>query len=400
MSTRRQFAKQGGLLITGLACVAIPTTVVAQRSTSVDGVLQVGPQRHIKTIREASKLARRGTTIEVDTGEYFGDVATWTQDDIRLRAIGGRVRLRANGEAEERKGIWVVRARRFFAEGFDFEDAVVPDHNGAGIRLDQGSLHVRDCRFLRNQMGLLTGNDPDTELVVENCEFAYNQRPDGHNHNLYVGRIARLSVTGSYFHHARTGHLLKSRAAFNLIQYNRLTDESGGTSSYELEFPDGGVAVVVGNIIGQSDETENHHMVSFGAESYFWQRNAVYLAHNTLINPLAWGGNFLRVVPGPASIVAVNNLLVGSGALDSAGPGDYRNNPHGQARDLGNLDIFDCALRSDSPLIGLAVNAGTVDTVDLRLRYEYHHPRAIQPLAGLAHNPGAIQHVAQTASNR
>ena len=54
------------------------------------------------------------------------------------------------------------------------------------------------------------------------------------------GPFAVLKVTGSYFHHAKSGHLLKSRAAKNLIFYNRLTDEIGGTASYELEFPNGG----------------------------------------------------------------------------------------------------------------------------------------------------------------
>lgn len=393
MSTRRQFAIHGSLAIAGLASFATPKSLSAQNSApaAANGVLQVGPQRQIKTIREASKLAQRGTTIEVDAGDYVGDVATWTQDDLRLRATGGRVRLLANGASEGRKGIWVVRARGMVVEGFDFEGVVVPDHNGAGIRLDRGSLRVRDCRFLRNQMGLLTNNDPDTELDVENCEFAYNQRPDGHNHNLYVGRIARLSVTGSYFHHAHVGHLLKSRAALNLIQYNRLTDEVGGTGSYELEFPNGGVAVVVGNIIAQSAETENRHLVSFAAESYYWRRNALYLSHNTLINPLTWSGIFLRVAPGTTSVTAVNNLLVGDGRLESAGPGNYRNNLRAQPGDFAHLETFDCALRARSPLVGLAVDPGTVDGFDLRPRYEYRHPRSSRPLSGLAHNPGAIQ---------
>jgi hypothetical protein len=403
MNTRRQFTLHGGLAIVGLASMAPKGSASSQRPASVTdgGILQVGPQRRIKTIREASKLALRGTTVEVDAGDYVGDVATWALDDVHLRAIGGRVRLRANGASEGRKAIWVVRARGMVVEGFDFEDAVVPDQNGAGIRLDRGSLRVRDCRFLHNQMGLLTSNDSDAELVIENSEFAYNQRPDGHNHNLYVGRIARLSVTGSYFHHARTGHLLKSRAALNLIQYNRLTDESGGTASYELEFPDGGIAVVLGNIIGQSEETENRHLLSFGAESYFWQRNALYLSHNTLINPLAWTGIFLRVGPGAApSVAAVNNLLVGEGSLESSGPGQYRNNLHAQTSDFADLQAFDCALRRHSPLAGRAVDAGSVAGNDLRPRQEYLHPRRTRPLAGVAHNPGAIQLMTQHASPR
>jgi hypothetical protein len=398
MIGRRQITRAGVAFSGNLLLGGDYHTLNAQGS---DQLIRVGAGRSIKTIAEGARLARRGATIEVDAGEYPGDVAVWANNGVTVRAVGGRVRLLAQGASAMGKGIWVVRSKGMRVEGFDFEGAAVPDRNGAGIRLDWGSLLVRDCSFVHNEMGLLTNNDPDTVLQVENCEFAYNQRPDGHNHNLYVGRIARLSVTGSYFHHARTGHLLKSRAALNLIQYNRLTDESGGTASYELEFPNGGIAVVVGNIIGQSKETENRHLLSFGAESYFWQRNALYLSHNTLINPLAWTGIFLRIAPGAEpSVAAVNNLLVGEGGLESSGPGHYRNNLHAQASDFTDLQAFDCALRRHSPLAGRAVDAGSVAGNDLRPRQEYLHPRRTRPLAGVAHNPGAIQLMTQHASPR
>jgi hypothetical protein len=278
-------------------------------------------------------IARAGTTIYVHSGDYKADVAVWQHDNIALRAVGGRVRLLANGAAAEGKGIWVVRAKGMQVEGFDFEGAAVPDRNGAGIRLESGSLLVKNCRFLHNEMGLLTNNDPATELTVENSEFAYNQRHDGHNHNLYAGQIARLAVTGSYFHHARTGHLLKSRAAVSVIHNNRLIDGDGGTASYELEFPNGGVADVKGNVIAQNTATENNILISFGAEGYKWPRNEINLEGNTLVNPLLFGGTYLRVAPGADAIRAVNNVLVGAGTLESAGRGEYKNNVQGHARD-------------------------------------------------------------------
>jgi hypothetical protein len=147
-------------------------------------------------------------------------------------------------------------------------------------------------------------------LEVENSEFAYNQRPDGHNHNLYVGQIARLMVSGSYFHHGHIGHLLKSRAEANYILNNRLVDGPDGTASYELEFPNGGRAYVVGNTIAQSTLTENRHLISYGAEGYKWPSNTLYLANNTLINPLP-NGVFLRVAPGADAVHDINNVRVG-----------------------------------------------------------------------------------------
>ncbi len=96
-------------------------------------VIEVGPTKAIKTIAAAAGYARAGATILVNSGIYFGDVAVWTQDNITVRAVGGRVLLRANGAAAEGKGIWVVRAQGLWVEGFDFEGAKVPDRNGAAF---------------------------------------------------------------------------------------------------------------------------------------------------------------------------------------------------------------------------------------------------------------------------
>lgn len=365
------------------------------------GMLRVGPGRAVKTIAQAARLAQPGDTIEVDAGEYIGDVAVWTKDNLTLRAVGGRVRLLAQGAAAEGKGIWVIRAANFDVQGFDFEGASVPSRNGAGIRFDKGSLRVRDCSFTHNEMGLLTGNDPESVLEVENSEFAHNSRPDGHNHNLYVGQIARLSVQGSYIHHARTGHLLKSRAALNHVLYNRLTDETGGSASYELEFPNGGVAYVIGNIIEQGPLTGNPNLISFGAEGYKWPINALYLVNNTLIDNRASNGVFLRVMPGAQAVQASNNLLVGNGTLNGAfdrnGPGGYDSNFQASRDEFESLAQADYRLKPGSRLAGKAVDPGQANGQSLGPKREYVHPRSTRALGSTAHNPGAVQRMARPA---
>ena len=396
MIARRAFTRScAALMADTLPGFAIPNMrEQAYDATGELNRLRVGASRPVKTIAQAARLARAGTTIEVDAGEYPADVAVWEHNQVRVRAQGGRVKLTAQGAAAEGKGIWVVRASGMVVEGFDFQGAAVPSRNGAGIRLESGSLLVRDCSFMHNEMGLLTNNDPATVLEVENSEFAYNRRPDGHNHNLYVGQIARLSVTGSYFHHARIGHLLKSRAALNQIFYNRLTDEAGGTASYELEFPNGGVAYVVGNLIQQNIETDNPQLISFGAEGYAWPRNEIYLVNNTLVNPLPQGGVFLKVAAGADVIRAVNNLLVGQGTLESAGPGDYRSNYTVAPSDFAQAAGYDFRLKSSSRAAGKAVDPGFANGQRLQPQREYEHPRTTQPVVGPTHNPGATQRAA------
>jgi hypothetical protein len=386
----------GGASIAAVLMVAAVGSMAALPSADAHAAtLNVGPTRALKTIAQAARQAQPGDTIEVDSGEYLGDVAVWTKDNLTLRAVGGRVRLRAQGAAAEGKGIWVVRATNFDVQGFDFEGATVPSRNGAGIRLDKGSMRVSDCSFTHNEMGLLTGNDPDTVLEVENSEFAHNSRPDGHNHNLYVGQIARLSVQGSYLHHARTGHLLKSRAALNHIFYNRLTDEGGGTASYELEFPNGGVAYVVGNIIAQGPLTENPALISFGAEGYKWPANQLFLVNNTLIDGRAADGVFLRVMPGASAVQAVNNLLLGNGSFERGGLTRDEGNFTVQTDGFENAQEYDFRLKAVSRLLGKAVPPGQANGQGLGPQREYAHPRNTRPLDASAHNPGAMQRMAR-----
>ena len=121
----------------------------------------------------------------------------------------------------------------------------------------------------------------------------------GASHHLYAGTIALLDVRSSYFGPARIGHLLKSRAKVTSVFYNRLTGE-GGTSSYEIDIPNGGDFKAVGNLVQQGNQTENHALISYGAEGYRWPLNHVHIVFNTLVNDRQQGGVFvfMRVGPG------------------------------------------------------------------------------------------------------
>lgn len=50
----------------------------------------------------------------------------------------------------------------------------------------------------------------------------------------------------------------------------------------------GGLAWVLGNIIGQSPTTDNRDLISYGAEGQRWPENALDPAHNTLVTT-GWG---------------------------------------------------------------------------------------------------------------
>lgn len=355
-------------------------------------VLRVGNGHPYALISEAARAAEDGDEVEIEAGHYFGDVAVWTQKQLKISGVNGMVILSAAGQAAEGKAIWVFRNGSYTVENIQFQGARVRERNGAGIRFEKGHLLVRNCIFRDNENGILTGNDRTSELEIEASEFAHSGTPEGQAHNLYVGEIRRLRLTASYFHHGRGGHLLKSRAGVNEIYYNRLTDEPGGLASYELELPAGGVAYVIGNLIEQSSTTQNPYIISYGTEGYRWPRNELYLVNNTLADDRFEHGIFLRVRPGANVVWGVNNLLIGNKPLDTEAAGEFRNNYLAKWEDVALEPRQDYRLRANSPLVGKVVDPGSANGILLRPTREYVAPRSSRPAE--VRNPGAMQSLA------
>ena len=262
---------------------AMPEAAAA-RSVEAAATMIVGHGEKITTITEAARLAHDGEVIEIRSGEYRGQPATWTQNNLLIRGVGQRPVMLADGKSAEGKAIWVVRGGKVTIENIEFRGARVDSLNGAGIRFEKGNLTIRACAFFDNEMGLLTANSADLTLDVIDSEFGDAPRHQGNLHHLlYVGQIGKFVLRGSRFSNGYLGHLVKSRARENHILYNMLVDGAGGNASYELEFPNGGLAYVIGNAIGQSAGTDNPTIVAYGAEGRHWPDNALYMAHNTLV---------------------------------------------------------------------------------------------------------------------
>ena len=177
------------------ALCAPPTTPEDMLPRSSGRVLQVRPGDARLSLSATARSARDGDTIEVEAGDYLGDVSSWPQTDLTIRGTGGRPRIVADGRDAEGKGIMVVKGKRVRIENLEFRGARVRDRNGAGIRVENGPFTVLECVFIDNENGILTGNVGTTEIAIENSTFDGNGNAEGSAHNLYVGTIARF---GSY----------------------------------------------------------------------------------------------------------------------------------------------------------------------------------------------------------
>ena len=349
-------------------------------------------------VADAARVAKSGDVVEVDPGDYAGDVATWGQSNLVIRAVGGRARITQEKASAEGKAIWVIKGDEVVVENFEFAGARVANRNGAGIRHEGGKLTVRNCLFEKNQMGLLAWNHERAEVHIERSEFRDNAAAPTHRngdpigHQIYVGTIARFTLRDSYVHRGAYGHLVKSRARESRIVNNRLTDEGEGRSSYELEFPNGGIAFVLGNIIEQGPRTENADMVAFGAEGPRWPVNELYLINNTLDDRLPAGGRFLHVWPGAGRVEVMNNLMLGRGRFETRPDWKTAGNVLAAIDDVPFAANFDYRLEAGSRLVDAASDPGAAHGIPLTPDREYAGPLQSQPVPKRsALSPGALQ---------
>jgi hypothetical protein len=245
---------------------SLPITEPPHATPLSSRILRVGPNKQYTKLNQAAAVARDGVIIELDPVVYARDAAIWRAHNLTIRGVGGRAHLKANGVDAEGKGIWVIQGNNTTIENIEFSGAEVPDTNGAGIRQEGVGLTVRHCYFHHNQMGILTGVNLKSDILVEHSEFAWNGDRSGQTHNIYIGQVRSFTLRYSYSHHAHIGHLVKSRAHTNYILYNRLADEVDGDSSYNIDPSNGGVSYIIGNIIQQSPATDNSALVAFALE--------------------------------------------------------------------------------------------------------------------------------------
>lgn len=377
----RRARHAGAALLAGAVCLAPVTAGVAPAASRGAGATtsydrpaprtwQVGPTRTLTTPSAAAAVARDGDTVLIDAGTYRGDVATWPQDDLTLRGVGGRAHLRADGLSAQGKAIWVIAGDRTRVDRIELSGAAVPDQNGAGIRQEGTDLTVTRSWFHDNQNGILTGADPDSDIVIRRSRFFRSGAGDGYTHNLYVGAVRSLTLTGSWLWGADVGHELKSRAATNTIVANRF-DDADATASYSIDLPNGGRSLVAGNIVIQGPRSENPALVSYGAEGLTNPSATLRVVHNTFVNRRT-SGTIVVLAAGSRAELR-NNLVVGPGELTSGASARARANRRVGPGGFVAAGAEDFRLRSISP----AVDRGVTVPARWRARWEYVHPAGL-----------------------
>jgi hypothetical protein len=339
MNINLNAGRQKALLYECALIVLLSLTATANATT-----WNVGPTRTYKTPCAVSTLVANGDTVSIDysasTGPgvgYYDDTCQWNASNLSLIGVlnsnGARPVLNAagltdtsrTGHIADRQGIWVFTGSNVTVENMEFENAAVSNAdgaNGAGFRSSGVNLTVLNSYLHNNQDGLLESNIAGSNIVIENSEFYQNGVSDkkltngyGFTHNLYIGHCASLTFEYNYTHASNVGHLLKTRAAVNTILYNKITQENG-TSSYDIDIPNGGTSYVIGNEVEKGPNAGNPALLSYFEEGANANNPGqdLYVQNNTFVNQLG-SGTF--VIDDSTSVAALleNNIWYGTGTV-------------------------------------------------------------------------------------
>jgi hypothetical protein len=378
--------------VTGLAVALALAAPAGCQPTS--RILTVGPSGTYAKPCAAIAAARTGDTIEIDAagnGTYHGDVCGWSTSGLTITGVNGRAHIDAAGRNHGGKGIWVIAGNDTVIRNVELSGATVGDRNGAGIRQEGAGLTVSGSSFHDNENGILTGANAASDIRIDTSEFARNGYGDGYSHNIYVGAVRSFTLTASWSHDADAGHLVKSRAATNVIAFNRLTQQ-GGTGSYELDLPNGGAARVVGNVIQQGSTTSNSGMIAFGMEGVTPATASLQLVNNTIVNDRRSGTAVLVGSQVTAPVLAQNNISTGSSAFVAQAGATLITNCLSTDPQFVNRAAFDHRLTATSPCVdaGSALAPGR-EAVAPAFQYVYDRGLAPRTTRGTAIDAGAFE---------
>jgi hypothetical protein len=239
------------------------------------------------SISDAINGSGSGDLIKIPAGLY---VATSTSPfpkithDLTLQAVGGLAHLESP-DPTAGEAILVTDAN-VTVDGLELSGAVVGDGNGAGIREESGSLTVLNSYIHDNQDGILTsGVLAGATLTIDHTEFNHNGSGSGQTHNLYAGQLDLVDITNSYFTDVVAGHEIKSRALDTIIENNRIQDGPSGTSSYDIDLPNGNVATIENSVIEKGPNSHNQALIHFGGEvSPVAGNSSLTITGNTVID--------------------------------------------------------------------------------------------------------------------
>ena len=278
---------QIGVLAMALAqTIGIPCAARAK-------VLTVGPDQQFRQPSEAIAAAANGDDVRIFSGQYF-DCAIVPQDNLTIEGVGPNAILTDKTCAG--KAVLVIDGRNVTVRNLTLQRARVPDRNGAGIRAEGGDLTIENARFINNEDGILSADNPAMTIRITGSSFIGNGHCQGScGHGLYIGHAKLLHVDHSRFFDTHEGHHIKSRASRTEITDCDIEDGPSGTSSYLIEAPNGGSLIVERNKMEKGKLSQNQgNTIMIGSEGVTQPTGEITIHGNNFTNDQNRPTTFVR----------------------------------------------------------------------------------------------------------
>lgn len=298
-----------------LAAAAFPAAMLlAQPVPGAFTVTETGES--FGTLQEAiNAIGNTRATIRIAPGTYRQcgvqerGVVTYVADEPGSVTFAGR--------SCEGKAALVLRGTGAEVRGLVFTNLAVADGNGAGIRLEGGSLNVAHTRFQNSQQGILTADDPQGRIYITRSTFSglgTCENDAGCAHSIYIGNYGSLTVRESRFERGMGGHYVKARSREVVIENNSFDDANGKATNYMIDLPAGSIGRIADNWFVQGRDKENYSaFIALGAEELLHGSDGLEVVDNEarFVPGLSRSSVFLADWTGSRIVMQGNRLAAG-----------------------------------------------------------------------------------------
>ncbi|OBV11058.1 right-handed parallel beta-helix repeat-containing protein [Erythrobacter dokdonensis] len=298
-----------------LAALALPASLLAQNGSGPAFTVVETGRSYASLQAAVDAIGNARATIRIAPGTYRQCAVQEAGVIVFEAAEPGTVTL--EGRACEGKAALVLRGTGAEIRGLTFSGINVEDGNGAGIRLEEGSLNVAYARFQNSQQGILTGVIENSRIYITRSTFSglgTCENDAGCAHSLYIGDVASLTVRESRFERGTGGHYLKARAAEVVIEGNSFDDANGRTTNYMIDLPAGSVGRIADNWFVQGRDKENYSaFIALGAEDLLHPSAGLRIENNEarFVPGLSRQSTFLADWTGERVVMQGNRLAAG-----------------------------------------------------------------------------------------
>ena len=276
-------------------------------------VYYVGPEHQYKRPSEVTGLVAPGDLVEIEPGDYY-DCAVWRTDRLTVVGRGGGPVMTDTQCAD--KASFVINGDDVVLRNITFTRIRVPDRNGAGIRHQGHDLTVENCRFINNEIGILSSAAADARITIRDSRFDRNGMCSGGRclPSLLVPGVTVLRIEHSVFTGSRGGVLIRSSAVRTVLMKNQIED--GPTGTAERLVVAGGDLIADGNMFERGPGGQNVPAVTVRG---LWRTPEIVLRGNMLTNHSEQPALLLENLSSADPVLDGNRMADGDSPVSNVG---------------------------------------------------------------------------------